>query len=169
MGSYLVLAEVALRTGDLEAAEARCKHILSLDPGHLPALEVLAKTLWRRENYGDLLSTLRAMIGLNPYEPSYHSLLATALVCLNRYSEAASAFQRAENDPQCRELQVAVEAWQANVIKQSLQHDLEFRAEFSRDAESACQKRGLHFDGDAGLGDWSFRETAQPRASVRMS
>ncbi len=167
--SCLLLAEVALRSGDLERAEMRCKQILKHDPGHLPALEVLAKTLWRRESYADLLSTVRSMIGLNPYEPSYHALLATALVCLNRYTEAGSAFLRSEGDPQCHELQIAVEAWQANAIKDLLGTDLMFRAEFARNPAEACSKRGLRFASDIEPESWTYRETTHLRASVRMS
>lgn len=165
----MALADLAMRTANWNAVVGYCRQILKRDHSHLPAMEMLAKALWRLQAYAELLSTVRALVALNPYEPSYHSLLGTTLQCLGRFNEAAAAFERAGDDEQIRDLRAAIETWHANSVAELNRTDVVFRADFNRNPQEACRKRGITIvkndDGDF----IPLQATDRLRASIRMS
>ena len=170
VSSELMLADLAMRTADWNSVVIYCRQILHQDKSHLPAMEMLAKALWRLECYGELLSTVRALVALNPYEPSYHSLLGTTFQCLGRFNEAAAAFERAGDDEQISDLRAAIETWHAESVAELIKTDIVFRTEFSRNAEDACRKRGISTVLTQAEGEFiPLQDQDRLRASIRMS
>src|SRR5688572_26725029 len=70
----MMYAEMEMVAGNVGSAIEFAKQTLKSDPGHVGALEILAKAQWQASQCDELLLTLRKLIELNPYEPGYHSL-----------------------------------------------------------------------------------------------
>lgn len=88
----LVLAE----QGDWEAA-LQCAHqTLAQCPDHLGALEVLCRAQLRMNDCERALLTVRKLVRLNPHEPGYEVLRASALQSCGRFSEALESLQSAK-------------------------------------------------------------------------
>lgn len=158
-----------MRRGDWDAAIGVCRNIAKHDPTHLPALETLAKALWRAHEYDELVSTVRALIGLNPYEPSYHSLLGLGLQCLGRYNEAAAAYRRAGADEQIVEARENLDLWYAKSLATLLETDKVFRAEYARNSVAACESRGFRATDAKTTTEIIVLRDENARTFVRMS
>ncbi|MFN3684824.1 MAG: hypothetical protein ACK41F_12965 [Fimbriimonadaceae bacterium] len=90
-------AERLLRLGEPERALGHAKAVLRCDPGHLGALELMAKALWAVGQLEEVVLCARRLESLYPYEPGYFVTEGEALRELGRLEEAKAAFRRAED------------------------------------------------------------------------
>lgn len=110
------------------------------DSSHLGALELLSRCLWAKQDFAALERVIRRLITLNPYEPGYFGLLGMALRALGRYSEAAEALRR---DPASSTHLADLEAFQASLVKDLVEHDATFAAMYAKSPEQATKMKGL--------------------------
>lgn len=141
----LMRANTQLKVGDPASAARTAQHILSQDQSHLGALETLAKSLWRQGSFEEVLATLDKAIALNPYEPGYHAMKASAYQSMGRYGEAISEFQRASDLPGTEEALRELQVWQAGLVADLLKIDTVFRAAYAQDPAKACEAKGFKF------------------------
>lgn len=139
-----------LTLGRYREALSEAREVLRLDPSHVGALEVAAKTEWHLGAYEPLLDTLDRLIGLNPYEPGYHALRGATLQALGRCGEAVRAFERCAATPgperdRARAQVAELESWEHSLIADLLREDRVFRAEYAHNPREACQRRGFEF------------------------
>ncbi|MHB8636805.1 MAG: tetratricopeptide repeat protein [Fimbriimonadaceae bacterium] len=144
-------AELALSSGDTALAAQYAESLIAEDPGHLPALEVLAKALWQLGDLPRLTALLDGMIRLNPYEPGYFALIGAAYQSLGRIGAAISAFGRSleldgGKDSSIAEMLVELRRFQAYLIEGLLADDAVFRGAYRHDPVAACRTRGFEID-----------------------
>lgn len=84
-----------LSSGDWKGARRSAQRVLRIDPGHLGALEVLAQSTLALGLYEEVLGLVRKLIRVNPNEPAYEIIRATALQGLSRLPEALDSLVRA--------------------------------------------------------------------------
>lgn len=145
----LAAAEREMEADKPAEAIRTLKKLLKRDEEHLPAMELMAKALWRLAKLPELLTLLERLTTLNPYEPGYHALRGAAYQALGRTAEANAAFARSTRDAS-RELSSssiralsALNGWHSERVEDLLRQDPAFRAEFQQDPERACRQRGL--------------------------
>jgi tetratricopeptide (TPR) repeat protein len=129
-----------------DAAEA-AEQVLQTDPNNLAAMEIWAKMLWQTGQIQAVVDATRRLILLNPYEPGYHVLQASALQCLGRYGEAAHAYQRAGDAPGVKDAIADLNSWQAGLVAEMIANDPVFRAHYAQNPANACAARGFSFLG----------------------
>ncbi|HEY3782152.1 MAG TPA: CDC27 family protein [Fimbriimonadaceae bacterium] len=126
-----------------------CDRILVSDPGHLPALEVKSKALWRMGQFEAALKSLDKAIALNPFDPGYHFLKGDCLQGLSRNSEALDAFERCRscasgNLAQQTELRIkALQDWQSAVAGELACSDAAFRMQLEANPVAAMAQLGF--------------------------
>ncbi len=135
-------AEFALVRGDLAVARTALKRVISEDAEHIGALEISAKLYWKLEDFEEVRRITDRLIALNPFEPGYHGLRGMALRGLNRYGEAAQALSR---DPQATEALLELEGYQASLVKNLLEEDPVFAAQYAKNPQGALSDRGFYF------------------------
>jgi hypothetical protein len=143
----LARVTVLVRLGRHEEAVAAAQEFLQTDPQNLAALEMLAKMQWQTCKMQGVVDTTRRLIVLNPYEPGYHVLQASALQCLGRYGEAARAYHRAGDAPGVHDAIEDLNSWQAGLVAEMVTSDPVFRAHYSQNPADACASRGFSFLG----------------------
>ncbi len=146
----MMYAEVERLTGKVGHAIELAKQTLSLDPNHVGALEVLAKSQWQASQCEEVILTLKRLIELNPYEPGYHSLLAGAYQSLGLCGESVKAYLRAVDLglPKSADMDNMIEdlrTWQGSLVAQLIESDPIFRAAYQQDPAKACGERGFDF------------------------
>ena len=152
-----------------EAREVARK-IVSEDPKHVGALEILAKALWQCSEYNEVLLVLRRLIVVNPYEPGYRALQGAALQCLGRYGEAARAFAQSSELPSSQEALDELRSWQAGLVQEMLKADPVFQAHYLRDPMDACLCRGFDFVEDERRADrWLGTPAIRAELYIRPS
>ena len=95
IGILLSQANAAREAGDLPGADALCRQILRLDPGHSGAIQfrvAIANTLGRP---GDALAILDEAARAAPINPSWPLSRALILTSLGRHAEALAASDQA--------------------------------------------------------------------------
>jgi len=146
----LARAQFLLGIGKHREAGLAARRILAEDPKHIAALELYAKALWAGGRIEQLLGVLHDLIGLNPYEPGYYSLLGAALQATGQFGKALRALNRSlelsgeKADAAVRQMAEDIRRWQEVLIQDLLAEDAAFRREYERDAEGACEARGFH-------------------------
>lgn len=156
---------VLVRLGRHEEAASAAREVLRADPQNLAALEILAKMLWQTSDLEGVVDATRRLVALNPYEPGYHVLQASALQCLGRYGEAARAYQRAGNVPGIQDAIDDLNSWQAELVAEMVATDPVFRAHYAQNPAEACFSRGFSFlEGSSGRDHWL--PGAENRASL---
>jgi hypothetical protein len=85
-------AAAAHRAGDLAAAEAGYREVLTTAPRAAPALHNLALILGGQDRAEDLVAVLASQVEIEP-SPDLHWRLAAALLSLGRYAEAWPHFE----------------------------------------------------------------------------
>jgi len=73
------LGRLAQRLGHLEIAEKLLLKFLNAEPGHVEGTNNLACILRDQKRYGEAIETLRALIGIEPAEPTLWNTLGTVL------------------------------------------------------------------------------------------
>ncbi len=136
-----------VRLGRHADAALAAEEVLSMDPQNLAAMEIWAKMLWQTGQMSEVVDATRRLIVLNPYEPGYHVLQASALQCLGRYGEASRAYARAGDTPEVQEAIADLNAWQAGLVAALLATDAVFRAHYAQNPSNACSSRGFSFLG----------------------
>jgi hypothetical protein len=126
--------------GKREAAMLICSQLLEADPTHLGALELMAKCLWAKQDFVSLEQVTRRLIALNPFEPGYFGLRGMALRALGRYGEAVHALRR---DPGSVNHLADLEAFQASLVRDLIEQDAVFAAQYAKSAELATKGKGL--------------------------
>ena len=126
----MIHAELGLAAGNAEAAIKFAKEALQADALHVGALELLAKAQWQAGQCDELLSTLRTLIELNPYEPGYHSLQAGAYQSMGLCGSAVESYMRAVDlgMPKSVEMDAMIEdlrRWQGGLVTSLLSTDPE--------------------------------------------
>jgi Flp pilus assembly protein TadD len=159
-------AERHLAKSEVGVALDLLQQVVDVDANHVGALEVMAKCLWRTEDFVQLERVTNQLTVLNPFEPGYHSLRGMALRALGRYGEAAKALAR---DPQAAAQLTDLEAFQATLVKDLLASDPTFAASYNQDAEKALQERGFHFVQQETALAWVAANTPQVRIYSRPS
>ena len=144
-------AEVALVRGDLAAARNSLHEVLNDDAEHIGALEISAKLYWKLEDFEEVRRITDRLITLNPFEPGYHGLRGMALRGLNRYGEAAQALAR---DPQATEALLELEGYQASLVKNLLEEDPVFAAQYAKNPQGALSDRGFYFARNDAASAW---------------
>jgi len=137
--------EVRLRLGSPREAARIAEDVLTAEPDHFGALELLAKAQWQAGEHPAMLTTLKRLVAINPYEPGYHYLRGVVMQATGRYGEAAQSFARASALPEARQALEELRSWQGEVVAGLLRDDPVFRAQYIRDAELACAQRGFDF------------------------
>ncbi|MBN9502990.1 MAG: hypothetical protein BGO01_21320 [Armatimonadetes bacterium 55-13] len=146
----MIHAELGLAAGNAEAAIKFAKEALQADALHVGALELLAKAQWQAGQCDELLSTLRTLIELNPYEPGYHSLQAGAYQSMGLCGSAVESYMRAVDlgMPKSVEMDAMIEdlrRWQGGLVTSLLSTDPVFKASYEQDPARACRERGFNF------------------------
>lgn len=80
---------------DWEGALANCLEVLSTDPDHLGALEILAQAQWYGGEFEAVIQTTSRLLRLNPLEPGYRYTRGMALLSRGELVRAADDFRRA--------------------------------------------------------------------------
>lgn len=137
-----------LRLNNHLLAISHCQQILEVDSNHLGALELMSRSLWASQNFAELELTTRKLIALNPYEPGYFGLRGMALRALGRYGEATQALSR---DPGSASQLADLEAFQASLVRDLLEQDAGFAAEYAKNPTQATLKRGFQTDAQPSL------------------
>jgi tetratricopeptide (TPR) repeat protein len=126
-----------------------CDRILISDPGHLPALEVKSKALWRMGQFEAALKSLDKAVALNPFDPGYHFLKGDCLQSLQRNGEALEAFERCRscaggNLAEQTEIRIkALQDWQSAVAGELACSDAGFRRQVELDPVAAMAQLGF--------------------------
>ncbi len=89
----LLAAELAEKTGQLDAAAAAYRRVLDTDPGSAPANAGLAHLLILRKDYPGAETLLRAALAKNPDDPTLTAQLATVLANQDK-AEALPLFEK---------------------------------------------------------------------------
>jgi arylsulfatase A-like enzyme/Flp pilus assembly protein TadD len=94
------LGLLAMRNGQVEAAQTHLERALSLDPAHVPALGALSRIYVRSRRFGDLARILRAAAARNPSDVGIATNLALLLASCSDASvrngaEAVAVAERA--------------------------------------------------------------------------
>src|SRR5262249_10515412 len=98
-------AEALYHSGQWPAAEQLCRSILSADPRHFAALNLLAMIAAGPRRSQETAGLLQRAIAARPQDPAAHSNYGDALRDLGRYQEALESYSRAlELAPQRAEL-----------------------------------------------------------------
>jgi tetratricopeptide (TPR) repeat protein len=166
VASVILRAEKHLKKTEYALAKGQLQSVLVSDPNHVGALEVLARCLWKSEDFVGLESVTTRLTELNPFEPGYHSLRGMALRALGRYGEAARALAR---DPQASAQLLDLEAFQATLVKDLISSDPLFAASYSRNPEKALEERGFHFVQQESALAWVAANTPTVRTYSRPS
>lgn len=135
-------AERHLARNEFEQAGSLAQTVLSECSDHLGALELMARLLWKQQDFKTLVRTTDRLISLNPFEPGYHSLRGMSLRALGMYGEAAKALER---DPSAAKQLVDLECFQAALIKDTIKHDQVFAAKYAKDPVKALTEKGFYF------------------------
>lgn len=80
---------------DWEGAMESCLRMLSRDPEHLGALEILAQAQWFGGHYDKVISTTSKLLRLNPCEPGYRYTRGMAFLTTGDLTRAYEDFQTA--------------------------------------------------------------------------
>lgn len=100
-GYYLISAQMAARTGDLELARAEINESLRLKPNYTEALFLSAQIDIKEGNTESAIATTRSIITLEPRNPTRYFQLGMLLSSAKRYQESIVAFEAAVRlDPQ---------------------------------------------------------------------
>ena len=83
-----------MRAGDAPRARNLARRVLSRDPEHLGAWELLGRAALRLGEPQEALDAAGRLLALNPYDPGYHSLRGLAMRDLGRYAEGAGELAR---------------------------------------------------------------------------
>lgn len=143
---WLLQAESALMEKRWERAASLTSRILKRDPKHVGALEVAAKAHWGKGDHAEVLRATERLIGLNPFEPGYHSLRGAALQALGRLREAMHCYRRSLDmggEANAEASAVFLEECQRSLLEELLQSDETFRDAYRRDPVGACLSKGL--------------------------
>lgn len=113
-----------LQSYDWKGALASCQEVLSKDPEHLGALEVLAQAQWYGGQFDNVIDTTSRLLRLNPHEPGYRYTRGMAYVSRGDLLHAMDDFRFAlgqSKNPEFR-AQVAssleaVEAWSEQLVQ----------------------------------------------------
>lgn len=162
----LARAEFLLASGNPKGALAAARLIVKEDASQIGALEVSAKALWQLARYDDLLTTLRTLVRLNPYEPGYHALRGAVYQALGRVGEAIKAFARAAEHSETASASVEeLRDWQSTLIADLIRDDQVFRTHYAQDPDAACRARGFEM-----LPDYKAKESwlAKPQAQAAV-
>lgn len=135
-------AERHLGRNDFEQASSLVQNVLSECGDHLGALELLARLLWKQQDFKALVRTTDRLIVLNPFEPGYHSLRGMSLRALGMYGEAAKALER---DPNAAKQLLDLECFQAALIKDTIKHDPAFAIKYAKNPVKALTEKGFYF------------------------
>jgi tetratricopeptide (TPR) repeat protein len=163
-------AETALKTGGANESKKIAQGLLSQDPTHVGALEVLAKAQWTLSQHTELLDTLGVLVRINPYEPGYYILRGNCLRNMGRYGEALRSFVRAGDADGAREAVEELSALQSDLVVHLLEEDAVFRAQYAHDPELACASRGFEFGSETKIRHWVLaNEYSSARVMQRPS
>jgi tetratricopeptide (TPR) repeat protein len=135
-------SERHLAKSEVEQASSLVQMVLCETTDHLAALELLARILWKQQDFKALVRTTNRLISLNPFEPGYHSLRGMSLRALGMYGEAAKALER---DPNAAKQLLDLECFQASLIKDTIKHDAIFAAKYAKDPVKALTDKGFYF------------------------
>ena len=147
--SSLDLLALATQSRSPSDAVRACDRILSLDPGHLPALEVKVKALWRMGRFEETLECLDEVLRLNPFDPAYHFLRGDCLQGLLRYGEALAVFERCASAASGNLRKQALmrvkglHGWQATLAAELACSDAAFGRLVQRDPVAAMESLGF--------------------------
>jgi tetratricopeptide (TPR) repeat protein len=157
-------AERHFKKNEFEHSSSLVYSALSESPDHLAALELLARILWKQQNFKALVRATNRLIILNPFEPGYHSLRGMSLRALGMYGEAAKALER---DPNAANHLTDLECFQAALIKDTIKHDPIFATKYAKDPVKALTEKGFYFkERDAALA-WVRQEVTASKADIQ--
>jgi len=88
-------AEKALDRRDFRLAHELCLRVLAADPGHAPALFLLAMIAAEHGNFGKALEVLDLALARDATQPEYHAQRGRCLIALHRPRDAFESAQRA--------------------------------------------------------------------------
>lgn len=93
--SRLLLAQDALRSGDVEVAEAESAAILRDEPANVEALLVYAKVLDREKRYDAVASIVQRALAINPARAEAYVIAGSSALGRQSDGEALLAFEKA--------------------------------------------------------------------------
>lgn len=131
------LANEYLERGDEEKSLKVLSELLCIEPDHVPALELQAKSLMRLGKFERALDTVNRLLLLNPFEIGYVYLRGQLLQASGVFSLALEDFNRciAEGGPE------KVPAMQAaEDLSGRLRTDTSSRRNLTRQSESSSQR-----------------------------
>lgn len=138
--------------GRAHSAQADAEAILAEDPKNLAALELLAKSLWTLGEYRRVIAVVKRLLRINSFEPGYLLLRAYALWGLGLTGDATRDLIRARSGSsdvlfllKVDAVIDAIDAYQAELIRDLLRLDARFAREYERDPIQASKKRGFEF------------------------
>lgn len=93
--AFLQRAAMLFEANQLPAAEAQCRQLLGLQPGHLHGLGLLGAILHAQERYPEAETVFADLTRRLPREGAHWMNLGTARRCAGKYEEALRAYMRA--------------------------------------------------------------------------
>lgn len=93
--AFLQRAAMLFEANQLAAAEAQCRQLLGLQPGHIHALGLLGAILHAQERYPEAEVAFAELTRRQPREGAHWMNLATARRGAGKYEEALHAYMRA--------------------------------------------------------------------------
>src|SRR5436190_13030444 len=89
------LARQSQQTGDLRQAEACCRRVLQIDPGHAEALHLLGGLAFQSGQYPTAADLVRQAIERGLPNAAWHADLGLVYQAQGRMADAAASYQDA--------------------------------------------------------------------------
>ena len=140
--------------------------LIAEDHGHVPALEIAARAYWQLQDFVKVVELTDKLIRLNPFEPGYHSLRGISLRALGRYGDAARSLSR---DPGAEDALHELEGFQASLVRDLIESDPIFAAQYAKDPTSALAAKGFYFERTEAAAAWVAENAHRPSTYTRPS
>ena len=89
-----LLAEAAMRTGEIAEAEALLSHCLNMAPGFAEARHSLAALLYRQQRFADAAAHMKILLDLRPHQPALRIMRAACLCKIGDHQAAVGLLEQ---------------------------------------------------------------------------
>ncbi len=96
MSDYFPQAQALLRAGRVDEAEAQCRKILTVEPSHAEALNLLGQIARKRGKHDEAIELIRRAISLRPRHAPFHHSLASVYGDLHQFDETIECRKSAQ-------------------------------------------------------------------------
>lgn len=163
-------------SGHIAPALRIATRLLSRDPKHVPALELVARCHWSDDDYTQVLRVASRLIRLNPGEPGYRIMQAMAYQAMGHFALAVRTLKQCQEETtrpdalaRVRRMLDHLDDAQAQALSNLRRWNSNFAKQYDRNPGSACAEFGLEFsceERDTNHSGELTKETAQATFGV---